>query len=403
MSELSYVGLLFGLFVLPQVIARLRVPTAVTSFGLGAACGMGFGLFREDVTVHLLATLGISALFLFAGLDVDAQDLRRGARVIVLHLVTRLFVYAGVAWAVMRVFDLPPRPAALVALGLLTPSTGFILDSLESLGLSEPEKFWVKSKAIAAELLALITLFVVLQSTTVQQFAVSGLLLTALVAVLPLVFRVFARRILPFAPRSEFAFLLMLAVLCAYATRKLGVYYLVGAFLVGVAAQRFREQLPALTSERMLHAVELFASFFIPFYFFAAGVDLKRENFGAQAFLVGVGLLLVMVPLRALPLMLQRRVMLKEPANISFRIGVSLMPTLVFGLVIVQILKERFLVSGPVIGGLVVYTLCTTLIPGVVLKAPARYDQPHLLPGIDRPKVESEALASSPPTPEADP
>ncbi|MBK7092132.1 MAG: hypothetical protein IPH59_10520 [bacterium] len=66
----------------------------------------------------------------------------------------------------------------------------------------------------------------------------------------------------------------MLAVVCAFVTRELGVYYLVGAFVAGVAAQRFREELPAMASEQMLHAVELFASVFVPFYFFNAGLHL---------------------------------------------------------------------------------------------------------------------------------
>ena len=61
------------------------------------------------------------------------------------------------------------------------------------------------------------------------------------------------------APRSEFAFLLMLAVVAAYISKALGVYYLVGAFLVGAAAQSFRERLPALSSESLVHAVEAFA------------------------------------------------------------------------------------------------------------------------------------------------
>jgi hypothetical protein len=38
------------------------------------------------------------------------------------------------------------------------------MDSLSRLGLSEDERFWVTSKAIAGELLALAALFIVLQA-----------------------------------------------------------------------------------------------------------------------------------------------------------------------------------------------------------------------------------------------
>jgi Kef-type K+ transport system membrane component KefB len=151
-----------------------------------------------------------------------------------------------------------------VALALLTPSAGFILESLDRLGVSERERFWIRSKAVASELVALGVLFVTLQSTSATTLGVSALALVVMIVLLPLLFEAFARRIVPYAPKSEFAFLVMLAVVCAYATRELGVYYLVGAFVVGMAAQEFRERLPALASEKMLDAVEAFASLFAP-------------------------------------------------------------------------------------------------------------------------------------------
>ena len=73
-QELQYVLLLFVLFVLPRVLQRYRVPSAVTCVILGAAAGIGFGLFRGDAAVSLLSTLGIVSLFLFAGLDVEFPE-----------------------------------------------------------------------------------------------------------------------------------------------------------------------------------------------------------------------------------------------------------------------------------------------------------------------------------------
>ena len=84
--ELQYVLLLFGLLVLPKMLQRYRVPSAITTLLLGVGFGAGLGLFLQDETVHLLSTFGIAALFLFAGLDVDARGLQRGARILVEHL-----------------------------------------------------------------------------------------------------------------------------------------------------------------------------------------------------------------------------------------------------------------------------------------------------------------------------
>jgi Kef-type K+ transport system membrane component KefB len=267
--------------------------------------------------------------------------------------------------------QLPWRPAVLVALALLTPSTGFILDSLPSLGVSDAERFWIKTKAIATELVALALLFLTLQSTSVRRLTLSGLALVAMVLVLPVLFRWFTVRILPYAPKSEFAFLLMLAVVCAFATRRLGVYYLVGAFVVGIAAQNFRRQLPAIASDRTLHSVELFATFFVPFYFFHAGLGLRREDFGLGALLVGGAFVLTVVPLRIALVALHRQAALGEPRRTGARIGVAMLPTLVFTLVIAEILRDSFLVPRAIFGGLIIYTLANTLIPGFALRLPA--------------------------------
>lgn len=369
--ELDYVLLLFALFVVPRMLQRYRLPAAVTSVALGAAAGIGFGLFAADLTVSLLATLGIVALFLFAGLEVDYVELRREARILVQHLLIGVGALVVTAVLVQVVLHLPWRPAMLVALALLTPSTGFILDSLPSLGVSDLERFWIKSKAIATELVALAVLFVTLQSTTARRLSVSALVLAGMILLLPAVFRWFAVRVLPYAPKSEFAFLLMLAVLCAFVTRRLGVYYLVGAFVVGIAAQSFRRQLPAIASDQTLHAVELFASFFIPFYFFSAGLQLRTEDFALEAVLVGGGFLATMVPLRVALVAVHRRVALGETLRTGTRIGVAMLPTLVFTLVIAEVLRDAFAVPGPIFGGLIFYTLVNTLVPGFALRLPA--------------------------------
>ncbi len=387
--ELDYVILLFALFVLPRVLQRYRLPAAVTSVALGAIAGPGLGLFPEDPTVALLAVLGIVSLFLFAGLELDFAELRQGARILAQHLGLGVAALFGIAGAVRGSLDLPWRPAILVALALLTPSTGFILSSLASLHLTPLDRFWIKSKAVATELVALAVLFATLQSATWQGLATSTAALAAMVLFLPLAFRVFAARIVPYAPKSEFAFLLMLAVLCAFLTRRLGLYYLVGAFIVGIAAQRFQERLPAIASQQMLHAVEVFASFFIPFYFFHAGLELRRDDFGSDALLLGGAFLLAALPLRIGLVALHRRIALRERFSNSVRIGIAMVPTLVFTLVIAEILRDQFLVPRSIFGGLIIYTLVNTLIPGFALRLPppelqvrsAQEPQPPLGPG----------------------
>lgn len=369
-TELYYVLLLFVLFIVPRMLQRFRLPNAITCVAIGAVLGMGFGLFTDDSTIRLLSTLGIVTLFLFAGLEVDFTEIVQHAGVVGQHLLIVISTFAIATLAVFYFFDIGFRESMLVALALTTPSTGFILDSLSQLGLSDTEKFWIRSKAIAAELVALAVLFFVLQTTTVVQFATSISVMAALVFFLPLVFRFFAIWVLPYAPKTEFTFMIIVAVVAAFVTLRLGVYYLVGAFVVGLIAHRFRHQLPALKSDQTIHAVEVFAAFFIPFYFLYAGLHLQASDFSAEAILVGAAFLAIFIPLRLLSTAAHRWIILGEPFSSSLRIGTSLVPTLVFTLVIAMILRDQFNVPQYLFGGLIVYTLGNTLIPGFAIGLP---------------------------------
>lgn len=395
-KEFAYIGLLFALFVVPKALQRFRIPAAITSFVLGVLASQ-LGWFSGDHTLGLLATLGITGLFLFAGLDVELRDLRRGAGFVTQHVTLQAALVVGTSWAFVAVFELPWRPAALLSLALLTPSTGFILDSLRSFGLDEGQAFWTRTKAIATELVALAVLFVVLQSTSPMRFAGASAALLLLVAVIPFLMRAFASAIAPYAPRSEFAFLVMLAVLAAFATRELGVYYLVGAFLVGIAARQFRHKAPALSSDQLIHAVEVFASFFAPFYFFNAGSHLRADLIGVPALVTGIAYLLLFIPLRVAVVAVHRRLALREPLQQGRRVATSLLPTLVFTLVLAEILATRFDAPAYLVGGLVAYAIVNTMIPAVTLGVTPGFDAPHAAPLAEATDPEATGPAANDP------
>jgi len=373
-GDIAFVVLLFALFVVPKALQRYRLPSAITSLLMGAGA-TALGLFHNDPTLHLLSTFGIVALFLFAGLEIDGHELKRQAAPLVVHGIVWSVILALGSAIIAFGFGFATRPAVLIALALLTPSTGFILSSLPGFGLLEGERFAVKTYVIASELLALTVLFFVLQSTSMGRLAFAVAAMIVVVTIIPLMFRLFARLVAPHAPRSEFAFLLMVAIVCAYATTRLGVYYLVGAFLVGIAAQRFRSELPAMSSEKMVDALESFGSVFIPFYFFHAGTEIVREQITMRAILVGFLLIVLLIPVRVGITMLQRRAFLKDSTAVARRIGVALIPTLVFTLVIVDILNVNFGVEKYILGALVLYTVINTSIPAFVLhSAPPEFE-----------------------------
>ncbi len=380
-QDVIYLLLIFALLVIPRAVQRFSVPAPLTCllFGIGAVLWLGDG--AHDAVVNLLAILGISSLFLFAGLEVDLAQLRKGLWPLLLHLLIRSATLVGVAWLAWHYAGLSWQAAGLLALALLTPSTGFIMDSLAQLGLNEEERFWVTSKAIAGELLALVAMFVVMQADDPVQLGLSSLVLAAMLVGLPLLFIGLGRWVAPHAPGSEFSLLVMVGMLAAYITYWLGVYYLVGAFIAGLVARLLQRRMPLLASHDNLHALRLFSSFFVPFYFFNSGTHVPGDALSLEALGLGVLITLVVLPLRLAVIVLQRRVVFGESLRSSLRVALALSPTLIFTLVLAGIMREHFAVPPVLYGALLFYAAVTTLLPSLVFRKaldvdPAQYERP---------------------------
>lgn len=379
--QLIYGGLILVLFVLPVLFRRFGVPGAITSLGLGILAGFT-GLFATGATIAVLSTFGIVALFLSAGLEIDLRELRAQRRPLFEYIGAAFVAVALLALVGAELTGLPRREALLVALILLIPSTGFILDSLRGLGLSDAEAARTKTFAIAVELLGLAGLLVASQSS-VPRLALSILVILVLIGMVPVIMKVFASHVVHYAPKTEFAFLLVLGLFCAYITKLLGVYYLVGAFLVGVAARRFRQELPALSSDRILHTTEDFGHLFAPFYFFYAGMAIHPQLAEARWIGFGVALALVLLPLRVkgVELLLRRRMPPGEGS--PRRIALAVLPTLVFSLVLIDFLRGETDASFGLLDALTVYTIIATLAPAFLVR--------RLAPGEARVATEEEA------------
>lgn len=391
-KEVGFIAVLFALFLIPKMLQRFKIPGAITSLLMGAGA-TALGWFPHDPTLNLLSTLGIVALFLFAGLEIDGDELKESVKPLILHAAIWTALATVTAVGIAISMGASPRVAALLSLAIVTPSTGFILSSLKSFGLNSSEQKTVRTYAVGSELIALTALFFVLQSTSSVHLGLAIAAMIGVVIVIPIAFKLFAKVVAPYAPRSEFAFLLMVAVVCSYATRMLGVYYLVGAFLVGVAAQRFRGDHPDMSSEKMVDALEAFGSVFIPFYFFHAGMEITADRLTVKAAVIGVLLLAIFVPLRIGVIAIHRRYALGERFAESKRVASAMIPTLVFTLVIGGILEDKFGLEGNITGALILYTVINTTLPAFVLRAqPADFEDVEALP------LPDETIASQPDT-----
>jgi len=364
-----YLAVVFGLLVIPRALQRFRLPAPLTCFAFGIIVAGFFKPLIIDSVISYLATLGIAALFLFAGLEADLAELRRQLPSLAGHFAMRGLVLVVCARIFALYFHLGWQVDWMLALALLTPSTGFILDMLPNSGLDHIEQQEVALHAVAGEVTAVFLFLVFSQAGSFKTLLISGGAIVLLIALLPLLFLALGRWVVPYAPGSEFSLLLMVGLICAIITETLGVYYLVGAFVAGLVARTLSKRMTTLASEQNLEAIRLFASFFIPFYFFHSGLGVPSAALVSASLLYGVVLAACVIPIRLGVVWLQSRFMQHRGHRGSFRVAIALTPTLIFTLVIAEILRENFAISPQLYGGLLVYAAIASILPSLTLPA----------------------------------
>ncbi len=357
----------FGLLVLPRALQRFRLPAPLTCFVFGIVHATFFKSFAHDRVIGVVATFGITSLFLLAGLEVDFVELRRQLPRLSGHIALRGVLLAASSWLAIRLLHMPWQPATLFALGLLTPSTGFILDTLPQSGLVDGEQAEVALDAISGEISAILVLFVVSQAGSIETLAVRSVAILLLIILTPLLFLALGKYVVPYAPGSEFSLLLMAGIICAVITEALGIHYLVGAFATGLIAGLLRKRIATLASPENMHAVRLFASFFIPFYFFHEGIEVPAGALVLKAFFYGIALSVLVLPIRFAKNWVRARYFSHRSSMGATRVAVALIPTLVFTLVVAGVLRESFHIDDALFGGLLVYAAISSILPSFVL------------------------------------
>jgi len=365
--DVMIISVIAGLMVVPRLLLRLGIPAPLTALAMGLFPMLfGYQLLGSE-SWTLLATLGITSLFLYSGIEVDVDVLFRERARLITHLSIKLAMIFCVTRVLLYFFKIDYSLAILLTLAIVTPSTGFVINTLGRLRLSEAENLWVNHKAIAGEVVALFVMFVALQASNPQLASVdvvfNTLALIGLILALPVILAFIGKVIIPWAPGSEFSLLIVMGIVAGYATNSLGVYELVGAFLVGLVVTLLKGKIPAMASEKNLDAIRLFATFFIPFYFFVAGTKFPEEALTVDAIVLGTLLLVIVTPIRWLLVWFERRLTHDESQFSSLKVSIALTPTLLFTLVISEVLLDRGGITSVVYGALVTYAVLNTVLP----------------------------------------
>ncbi len=374
--EIHYLVIFSSVLILPKIIQRFKVPMGITCLILGIATSAFYPELRNDQLILLLSRLGITSLFLFAGMEVKIEALKEHRYPLLKHLAIGLAIIFTLSFALQYYFDLTYRMAVILSLGLLTPSTGFILNSISSYKLSHSQKYWISSKSISEEMMAVMVLFFAMQSHDLKNLIISIGVLVVLLFGLPIIFKLFIRYIAPYAPKSEVAFLIILALVCGVITKKIGTYYLVGAFIVGIVAGRFKHFMEAKEDKNIFESLSVFFGIFIPFYFYRSGLKLSLDILTKEGIIIGIFLTLYLIPLRYYYTNFTTIHFLGREIYAPWKVSLSLMPTLIFGLVISTILLEKYHVTPSLITGLLIYTIVSSILPAFACETnpPEEYD-----------------------------
>ena len=199
-----YLAVVFGLLVIPRALQRFRLPAPLTCFAFGIIVAGFFKPLIHDSVISYLSTLGIAALFLFAGLEVDLAELRRQLPSLAGNFAVRGLVLVACARVAAVYLHLGWQVDCMIALALLTPSTGFILDMLPYSGLDQTEQSEVALHAVAGEVTAVFLFLVISQADSIKTLLVSGGAITLLIAFMPLLFLALGKWVVPYAPARSF-------------------------------------------------------------------------------------------------------------------------------------------------------------------------------------------------------
>ncbi len=372
-KDLEYLALFSSVLILPKIFLRFRIPSGITALFIGICVSLIDPAVQNDLLFRFLSQIGITSLFLFAGLEVDFHELKQDKVYLGKYLAKFTIVLAIITVGIKNIFALNIQNAVILSLGIFTPSAGFILSSLHSYEVSPNQEYWIKSKAICKEVLSIILLFMALQGNDLKAILISLSFFIGLFIFLPFIYRIFFKFISPYAPNSEIPFLVALSLISGVISKELGAYYLVGAFAVGLIGSRFKRNIFKEGEEALFRSLSGFFSVFLPFYFFYAGLKLSIYKFDTPALMIGLSMFIIFVPLRMVLINNSFKFLFKKLKFDNYKVSLALMPTLIFGLITANILLEREEVDSAIGYGLISYTLLTSIMPAIFFNLHKRF------------------------------
>ncbi|MDD5301216.1 MAG: cation:proton antiporter [Gallionella sp.] len=382
--------------LLSETVSRFGIPSVIGELLAGLLVGPSLlGWVSPNVTMKLLAEIGIILLLFEVGMDTDLYRLARsGAKSIIVSVagfvLPFLFGYSVSTW----LFDLPELTALFIGGTLTATSIGITVRVLNDLGKRHTDEAQIViGAAVLDDILGVLALaflyqFVVEKHASVQVLGEVSLYIMLFMLLAPL-FAKLASIVIDrldqnaATPGLLLTMALSLILLFSWLAHKMGVPEIMGGFAAGLAfSQHFRihmniclpfTQCAVLrfgASPKLAHRLEEqmrpLIHTFSPVFFVMVGVSLNLNavNWGSGFVWELAGMLL----LAAFFGKFASGYCIRETRRTQMAIGLSMIPRGEVGLIFAQLGFTQGILNGELYAALLIVIALTTMSPPFLLK-----------------------------------
>lgn len=280
---LKFLIILVIILASPLLLNKLKIPHLLGLIIAGAVIGpYGLNLITRDSSIILSGTVGLLYIMFLAGLEIDMGDFRKNStRSLVFGLYTFLVPMVLGTAVSLWIFRFSLLSSILLA-SMFASHTLIAYPIVSRLGIVRDKSVSIAvGGTMITDTLALLVLTVIVGMATGQtdnafwvRLGVSVVLFAAIVLLLfPLITRWFFKRVNDSI--AQYVFVLMMVFLGAFLAQLAGMEAIIGAFLTGLALNRF---IP--TTSPLMNRIEFVGNaLFIPFFLLGVGMLVDYRAF----------------------------------------------------------------------------------------------------------------------------
>ncbi len=278
---LVFAIILFIILFAPLLLNKLKIPAIIGLILAGVIIGPnGFNLLARNSSIELFGTVGILYIMFLAGLEIDLNEFKRNRKKGVTFGFITVLIPVVISLPVFYFGFKYSLNAAVLISAILVSHTLITYPLVSKLGIS---KNLAVNISIAGTLIADVTALLILAVDINNLSSDIGFFFWIRFFVSVIVFFVIVFYLFPYITRlffkkysdniMQYIFVLLLVFLAAFLAKSAGLEPIIGAFIAGLALNRFIPH----TSPLMTRIEFIGNAIFIPFFIIGVGMLINYE------------------------------------------------------------------------------------------------------------------------------